>query len=118
MYRHYVDKCLKKMGMQKLVIRLRDIFNCTLQRAREALESPRYTSDLRRVIVAVVQIVDVIRSKRKSFVRSFLKKRREFSMETFVLYHKINSLAIVSCQLSQYFDIWSGTLIFLAAVCC
>lgn len=39
-------------------------------------------------------------------------------METFVLYHKINSLAIVSCQLSQYFDIWSGTLIFLAAVCC
>ena len=50
MYRHYVDKCLKKMGMQRLVIRLRDIFNCTLQRAREALESPRHMSDLRRVM--------------------------------------------------------------------
>ncbi|KAK7497186.1 hypothetical protein BaRGS_00011480 [Batillaria attramentaria] len=42
-YRHYVDRCLKKMGMHKLVIRLRDIFNCTLQRAKEALESPRHS---------------------------------------------------------------------------
>ena len=50
-YRHYVDKCLKKMGMQRLVIQLRDIFNCTLQRAKEALESPRHgaQTDLKRV---------------------------------------------------------------------
>ncbi|KAK7107487.1 mitogen-activated protein kinase kinase kinase 4-like isoform X2 [Littorina saxatilis] len=50
-YRHYVDKCLKKMGMHKLVLRLRDIFNCSLQRAKEALESPRHHApapDLKR----------------------------------------------------------------------
>ncbi|XP_076445793.1 mitogen-activated protein kinase kinase kinase 4-like [Babylonia areolata] len=49
-YRHYVDKCLKKMGMKRLVLRLRDIFNCTLQRAKEALESPsrHLQTDLRR----------------------------------------------------------------------
>ncbi|XP_071112541.1 mitogen-activated protein kinase kinase kinase 4-like [Haliotis cracherodii] len=43
-YRHYVDKCLKKMGMQKLVIRLRDVLDRSLQRAREALEKPKLTT--------------------------------------------------------------------------
>ncbi|KAL5010300.1 hypothetical protein ScPMuIL_012605 [Solemya velum] len=40
-YRYFVDKSLKKMGMNKLILRLRDLLDRTLQRAREVLEQPR-----------------------------------------------------------------------------
>lgn len=44
MYRYFVDKSLKKMGMNKLILRLRDLLDRTLQRAREVLEKPRSTT--------------------------------------------------------------------------
>lgn len=40
-YRHYVEKCLRKMGLQKLNLRLRDLFHGSLKRAKEALERPK-----------------------------------------------------------------------------
>ncbi|XP_005109668.1 mitogen-activated protein kinase kinase kinase 4 isoform X2 [Aplysia californica] len=40
-YRHYVEKCLRKMGLQRLNIRLRDLFHRSLNRAKEALERPK-----------------------------------------------------------------------------
>ena len=39
-YRHFVDKSLRKMGMHRLVIRLRDLLDRSLQRAKEALQKP------------------------------------------------------------------------------
>ncbi|XP_041352279.1 mitogen-activated protein kinase kinase kinase 4-like [Gigantopelta aegis] len=43
-YRHFVDKSLRKMGMHRLVIRLRDLLDRSLQRAKEALQKPSPTS--------------------------------------------------------------------------
>lgn len=43
-YRHYVEKCLRKMGLQKLNVRLRDLFHGSLKRAKEALERPKETT--------------------------------------------------------------------------
>ena len=40
-YRHFVDRTLKKSGLRKLLIRLKNILDGTLQRARQALERPR-----------------------------------------------------------------------------
>ncbi|CAG5116904.1 unnamed protein product [Candidula unifasciata] len=40
-YRHYVEKCLRKMGLHKLNLRLRDLFHGSLKRAKEALERPK-----------------------------------------------------------------------------
>lgn len=42
-YRHYAEKCLRKMGLQKLNVRLRDLFHGSLSRAKEALERPKET---------------------------------------------------------------------------
>ncbi|KAJ8315743.1 hypothetical protein KUTeg_007893 [Tegillarca granosa] len=44
MYRKYVDKTLKRMGMNKMLVRFREILDRTLQRAREALERPKNLS--------------------------------------------------------------------------
>ncbi|KAK3606739.1 hypothetical protein CHS0354_036538 [Potamilus streckersoni] len=46
-YRNYVDKSLKRIGLSKMIIRLRDILNRSLQRAKDALERPR--GDLSRL---------------------------------------------------------------------
>ena len=43
-YRTFVDKSLKKGGMRKLVYRMKDLLEGTLQRARDALEKPRPSS--------------------------------------------------------------------------
>ncbi|KAL3881975.1 hypothetical protein ACJMK2_028357 [Sinanodonta woodiana] len=40
-YRNYVDKSLKRIGLSKMILRLRDILNRSLQRAKDALEMPR-----------------------------------------------------------------------------
>ncbi|ESO84956.1 hypothetical protein LOTGIDRAFT_168212 [Lottia gigantea] len=40
-YRHFVDKSLKKTGMNRLLVRLRTLLDRSLQRAREALERPK-----------------------------------------------------------------------------
>ena len=39
-YRRFVDRHLKKMGLRKLMSRLRELLDGTLQRARQALEPP------------------------------------------------------------------------------
>ena len=39
-YRKYVDKTLKRMGMNKMLLRFRELLDRTLQRAREALQKP------------------------------------------------------------------------------
>lgn len=39
-YKKYVDKSLKRMGMNKLLLRFRELLDRTLQRAREALQKP------------------------------------------------------------------------------
>lgn len=48
-YRHYAEKCLRKMGSQKLNVRLIDLFHGSLSRAKAALERPKETmySDIR-----------------------------------------------------------------------
>ncbi|KAK3098006.1 hypothetical protein FSP39_015240 [Pinctada imbricata] len=43
-YRKYVDKTLKRMGMNKLLMRFKDLLERSLQRAREALEKPKMMS--------------------------------------------------------------------------
>lgn len=40
-YRYFVDKSLKKMGMHKLLLRLHKLLHHSLQRAKEALEKPK-----------------------------------------------------------------------------
>ena len=40
-YRNFVDKGLKKVGLSKMLIRLRDILDKSLQRAKRSLEKPR-----------------------------------------------------------------------------
>ena len=40
-YRNFVDRGLKKMGLSKMLIRLRDILDKSLQRAKRSLEKPR-----------------------------------------------------------------------------
>ncbi|XP_021362862.1 mitogen-activated protein kinase kinase kinase 4-like isoform X2 [Mizuhopecten yessoensis] len=40
-YRKYVDKTLRRMGMNKMLIRFRKLLDRTLQRAKEALEKPK-----------------------------------------------------------------------------
>ncbi|XP_059154540.1 mitogen-activated protein kinase kinase kinase 4-like isoform X2 [Physella acuta] len=42
-YRHYAEKCLRKMGLQRLNVRLRDLFHRSLRRAKEALQRPKDT---------------------------------------------------------------------------
>lgn len=42
-YRHFVDRHLKKMGLRKLLHRLKKLLDGTLQRARQALEKPKLT---------------------------------------------------------------------------
>uniref|UniRef100_A0A2C9K925 Mitogen-activated protein kinase kinase kinase N-terminal domain-containing protein n=1 Tax=Biomphalaria glabrata TaxID=6526 RepID=A0A2C9K925_BIOGL len=44
LYRHYVEKCLRKMGLQRLNVRLRDLFHRSLHRAKEALQRPKDSS--------------------------------------------------------------------------
>lgn len=39
-YRYFVDRMLKKSGLRKLLMRLKDILDGTLQRAKQALERP------------------------------------------------------------------------------
>ena len=39
-YRKYVDKTLKRMGMNKMLLRFRELLDRTLQRARDALQIP------------------------------------------------------------------------------
>ena len=43
-YRHYVEKCLRKMGLQRLNLQLKKLFHRSLIRAKEALERPKDTS--------------------------------------------------------------------------
>ena len=40
-YRNFVDRGLKKMGLSKMLVRLRDILDKSLQRAKRSLEKPR-----------------------------------------------------------------------------
>ncbi|XP_069140240.1 mitogen-activated protein kinase kinase kinase 4-like isoform X2 [Argopecten irradians] len=40
-YRKYVDKTLRRMGMNKMLIRFRELLDRTLQRAKEALQRPK-----------------------------------------------------------------------------
>ena len=40
-YRNFVDKGLKKVGLSKMLVRLRDILDRSLQRAKKSLEKPR-----------------------------------------------------------------------------
>lgn len=44
-YRAYVEKGLKKMGLNKMLVRLRDILYRSLQRARQSLEQPHLDAD-------------------------------------------------------------------------
>ena len=39
-YRNFVDRGLKKMGLSKMLVRLRDILDKSLQRAKRSLEKP------------------------------------------------------------------------------
>ena len=55
-YRKYVDKTLKRMGMNKLLMRFKDLLERTLQRAREALERPKYVSQTSEAGSVVVSI--------------------------------------------------------------
>jgi hypothetical protein len=41
LYRKYVDKTLKRMGMNKMLLRFKELLDGTLQRAREALQRPK-----------------------------------------------------------------------------
>ncbi|RUS75685.1 hypothetical protein EGW08_016551 [Elysia chlorotica] len=43
-YRHYVEKCLRKMGLQRLNLQLKKLFHRSLIRAKEALERPKDAS--------------------------------------------------------------------------
>ncbi|CAC5409888.1 MAP3K4 [Mytilus coruscus] len=43
-YRKFVDKTLKRMGMNKMLLRFRELFDRTLQRAQEALQKPSTSS--------------------------------------------------------------------------
>lgn len=45
LYRTYVDKGLKKMGLNKMLVRLRDILYRSLRRARQSLEQPHTEMD-------------------------------------------------------------------------
>ena len=40
-YRNFVDRGLKKVGLSKMLVRLRDILDRSLQRAKRSLEKPR-----------------------------------------------------------------------------
>ena len=57
-YRHFVDRTLKKTGMRKLLLRLIRITSGTLQRAKEALQKPKTTPSY----ADVVQEVSVVLS--------------------------------------------------------
>lgn len=41
LFRKYVDKTLKRMGMNKMLLRFKELLDRTLQRAREALQRPK-----------------------------------------------------------------------------
>lgn len=44
LFRKYVDKTLKRMGMNKMLLRFKELLDGTLQRAREALQRPKIHS--------------------------------------------------------------------------
>ncbi|XP_061167485.1 mitogen-activated protein kinase kinase kinase 4-like [Saccostrea echinata] len=45
LFRKYVDKTLKRMGMNKMLLRFKELLDRTLQRAREALQRPKIPSN-------------------------------------------------------------------------
>ncbi|XP_077977573.1 mitogen-activated protein kinase kinase kinase 4-like [Glandiceps talaboti] len=49
-YRPFVDKSLKQMGLRKMIERLRDLLDGTLQRAKQALQRPSDTFDVDRAM--------------------------------------------------------------------
>ena len=46
LFRKYVDKTLKRMGMNKMLLRFKELLDRTLQRAREALQRPKSLTQL------------------------------------------------------------------------
>ena len=55
-YRHFVDRTLKKTGMRKLLLRLIRLTSGTLQRAKEALQKPKTTPSYADVVVQEVSV--------------------------------------------------------------
>ena len=55
-YRHFVDRTLKKTGMRKLLMRLIRLTSSTLQRAKEALQKPKTTPSYADVVVQEVSV--------------------------------------------------------------
>ncbi len=59
-YRYFVDRTLKKTGLRKLLVRLKDLLHGTLSRARQALEnsrSPPIHPDIVRTEVSSIYVV-------------------------------------------------------------
>ena len=59
MYRKYVDKTLRRQGMNKMLVIFHNVLDRTLQRAKEALQQPRNTpsdSDLNKVLFIILII--------------------------------------------------------------
>ena len=61
-YRHFVDRTLKKTGMRKLLMRLIRLTSGTLQRAKEALQKPKTTPSYADVVVQEVSVGLVLSS--------------------------------------------------------
>ena len=66
-YRNFVDKGLKKVGLNKMLIRLRDIMYRSLHRARESLEQPHNDAHSPETVCKVIFLCVLTLHQKQNF---------------------------------------------------